>query len=259
MKKALSLLVLSICLTSTIAVAQTSNLLASYESHLSRLNKWEQEYANDFRYDSLEAINKSLIRLLIQNPGLLNADFSKLNGKGSVVSTSEDKRVRIYSWDDGTGGTMRSANSVIHYKVGSQIKSEELLKDEDTMEYRMVPFYRDLHSVATPTDSFYVVVTHLIGSSGVGSYEIQAFKIVSDTLDWNVKAFETKSKILSSISYEYDVTWGGPNRTADPPVIKIDWPKKTFRIPLIDEKNRITGRHLVYAFNGQRFKYQRVE
>jgi hypothetical protein len=257
MKKILLHFIVLLCLTSEIAVAQKSKLAENYRSHVSRLEFWDQKDEDERRADSLDAINTSLKRFLLDNPMLLNEDLSILNGKGSIISTSEDKKVRIYCWDDRLGGTMRSANSVVQYLTGSRIKAERLCEQDS--EGAFCPFYHDLHSVVTLNDTFYIVLSHFIASSGMGAYEIQAFKIVDDTLDWNVKAFETKNKILSSISYEYDVTSGGPNRTADHPIIKIDWPEKTFRIPLIDEKNRITGKYFVYSFNGQRFKFQRVE
>jgi hypothetical protein len=152
---------------------------------------------------------------------------------------------------------MRFPNSIIQYKTRSEVISKILC--QDTSGDMLCPFFLELHSVPTKEDTFYLVLTHAIGSSGNGTFGVRAFKIEGDSINWDVKAFEKKTKLLSSISYEYDVSGGGPNPGVYHPVVKIDWPRKTLRIPLIDSKDKITGKHLVYSYNGAHFKYQGVE
>jgi hypothetical protein len=70
------------------------------------------------KYDSLNHYNRELTRQLLQcgvSKDMLGDKLPELSKTDMGITTSPDGKFRIYSWDDGSGGTMRGAINVFQF------------------------------------------------------------------------------------------------------------------------------------------------
>lgn len=72
-----------------------------------------------------------------------------------------------------------------------------------------------------------------------------------------VPFFKTSNKIVSSIGFEYDLATAVNKNVSYAPDFKFSKDKKTLYVPLIAKNNAITGKYLVYKFNGYHFVYDK--
>ena len=76
-----------------------------------------------FRYDSLSPILKKKIEQLLSEAESFHYPFEKL-GKHLNIIHSRDNRLRIFSWDERTGGSMHDMAAIVQYQTASkQIKT----------------------------------------------------------------------------------------------------------------------------------------
>ena len=250
-------IIVVLCFAHCRSFAQT-NPVSELMHLFDNLDKWDEKQ-DDNKGDSLESINHSIEHLLIQNPALLGENF-EFDSYGRRMLTSEDKKIRIYCWDDRLGGTMRYAYSVMHYKGKHGYVSLDICKDTAEDPPTLCPFYRELYTFNTKKgDTVYISITQFVFSTGAGAFTVEAFKLVGDSLAWDVPFFQTRTKTLGSINYEYDISYGGPNRSYEGSIaINISKETGELFIPLINDRNKITGNFLKYIFNGEVFKYEGI-
>jgi len=229
-------------------VAFCQNDLISIEQQLiSDFKKLEEnpEDATKFRENFYKIIN--------QNPESLNYDFTKLKeATGIYIATSTDKKFRIYSWDNNSGGTMRFFDQIIQYKGDKKTISNLIVAEEDAQS-----FISKIYSVnTTKNETIYLTINNSILSTSLVTQSIFAYKITNGKLNTET-VFKTKKKMLSSIHCEFDFfsVVDRPER----PVELITLKNNILKIPLINEKGIVTSKNLIYKWNGTNFKYDGIK
>ena len=156
--------------------------------------------------------------------------------------------MRIYSWDDMTGGTMRYFVNVFQYKSGT--KTIAMLDAPGTGDdYR--PAYEILYTFKTQGKTYYLVTTLEIGSSKDLEKGIQVFSIENGKLNTDARIIRTKSGLHSQITYDYDLSRTSEKIHSE---IRFDTNTQSIYIPVVVENGRLTNRYIVYKFTGQYFE-----
>ena len=206
----------------------------------------------------LAAANKELTAILIRNGdrlAILKYAFPKLKDE-MYVATSKDGRLRIYSWDTGTGGTMHDYANVFQY----QGKSGRVYSwtDPETEDASGGPFYTEIFEVATRTGPIYLANSTFIASTSMHGQSLNALRIDGEKLDQAAKLIKTRRGVTNEVGITYDFfsVVDRPERPVK--LFFFNAAKKEFRFPIVieDDKTflgRVTDKFITYRFNGKYF------
>ena len=213
--------------------------------------------------DSTDALTKSNETLLdymqkeCANPTLISNKLRQASEKGLGVATSSDKKMRIYSWDTCTGGTMHFFDALAQYLVdGSPQSKSLLLHPEDRSNAKHDDpdsgwFYSSIDPIHTVDGkTVYLAMGDGTFSSIDHGVIVEAYSIENDKL---VKTpfFKTEKSLLSEISCYFHNDSSGKDSG-----IELTDRGTTLKIPLLKGEGVPTGRFLVYKFDGHKFVYK---
>lgn len=237
--------------------ADTIDLLTE-ENKLLKIHHDVSAAMGNMRNDSLLAISSkqftdSLAYLIKNNNNTFNYPFEKLQKENALkMATSADKKLRVYSWDNNSGGTMRFFNQMYQFNANGNITVNESLASNDAQAY-----FSKIYTVQNKNnESIYLVISNSILSSKYSVQYINAYKIGSENLQ-SAAVFKTKTNTLDKISVEYDFfsVVDRPER----PVELITFENNTLKIALVDDKQNVTSKNLIYEWNGDVFVYKGVK
>jgi len=225
-------------------------------SGLRNIDKWSN-YGPSADYEKLEAENDRFKKELLKGtkaPATLTYSFSRLK-KEMYVVTSKDGRLRIYSWDRQTGGTMHDFDSVYQYRGKSgKVHSWSATNEEDSAGV----FYHDLFQVDSSSGPIYLAVSTFIGSTSLSGASIDVMKIDADRLDVSAKLIRTGSGLQNSISFGYDFFTVVDRKERPVKLFRFDAATRSFSFPVVIEddktpQGRVTDKVIRYRFNGNYF------
>lgn len=276
MKRLCIVVILLCCLTSIIVGQQ--HVKSMYDGE-KRIYYSSVEEAENKLVEYIQATNKSrdfpsklFVDLILNDDRCFYYDFSKLIDASAKVTirqlrikTSDDGKLRLYSWD-ADGGTMSRYTGITSYKNENGIHSyaspigEDWESDDDNNPYTQLGYIAcGVTKVITlPQNNgsnAYIVFTHSSGSSIMQSTTLNAYVIDSNGIN-NCNVFPNGSEYTSSITYYRDPSqaYSTGIRLSDTELI----------IPeTMDSENpyglaRITGRNLVYKYDGKKFMFHKT-
>ena len=247
-----------LCLVSLPLLAQTpkqieDDLLKSFK----RIDFWFEK-TQDTTYDALrandslgktnEVFAKKLISCIEKFPSTITYPFNSLKKNYLNISTSTDGRLRIYSWDDMTGGTMRYFENIFQYKSGTKTIA---MHDASEAGGDYGPAYEILYTFKIQDKTYYLVTILEIGSSKDLEKGIQVFSIENGKLNTDTKIIKTKSGLHSQITYDYDLSRTSEKIHSE---IHFDANTKSIYIPVVLENGKLTNNYITYKFTGQYFE-----
>ncbi|MEG0852130.1 MAG: hypothetical protein RSH24_19825 [Flavobacterium sp.] len=232
--------------------------LSAEENKLLKIHNDISSAMGNMRNDSLLAVSSkqftdSLTYLIKNNNSTLNYPFEKLQKENALkMVTSADKKLRVYSWDNNSGGTMRFFNQIYQFNANGNITVNESLASNDSQAY-----FSKIYTVQNKNnESIYLVISNSILSNKYSVQHINAYKIGTENLQ-NFAVFKTKTNTLDKISVEYDFfsVVDRPER----PVELITYENNILKIALVDDKQNVTSKNLIYEWNGDVFLYKGVK
>lgn len=238
--------------------ANTSIDLAAEEDNLLKIHNDISTALGNIRNDSLAAISSqqfsdSLIYLIKNNNATINYPFEKLQKENALkMATSADNKLRVYSWDNNSGGSMRFFNQIYQFDTNGNITVNVSLASNDSQSY-----FSKIYTVQNKSnENIYLVISNSILSSKYSVQHINAYKIGTENLQ-SAAVFKTKTNTLDKISVEYDFfsVVDRPER----PVELITLENNILKIALVDDKQNVTNKNLIYEWNGDVFLYKGVE
>lgn len=179
----------------------------------------------------------------------LNRSFHNLIDSGLGISTSIDGRLRIYFWDDCTGGLQRNSANIVQYKTDKGIK---ISVDIPTTTYGSPADYYKINQFVLNNKTYYLVTYESLVAKSDYFGGVIIFAIKNDTLNTSVKLIKIKTGLHSQLNYECYPYFDGPagsnwNIVVDPKL-------KTITLPLVDADKHLTEGFIVYKFTGQYFE-----
>ncbi len=214
-------------------------------------------YKSNTDYNLLEKADddfKAKLLKFTKNASTLKYGFSELQ-KEITVTTSEDGKFRVYSWDTLDGGTMHFFETVYQFQGADGVVYSNSRKmnegDSDS-------FVHDIFTVNSKSGVIYLAGSTSIGSTQDSFQNLRLFKIEDNKLNDSVKLIKTKSGLTNSVGFAYN-SFSVVDRPDIPiKLIAFDKNTKTFKFPVVVEdkefpNGRVTDRFISYKFDGTYF------
>lgn len=252
------LLFILIALFSVSAIGQSPEEIESkLMLRLENLAKFSN-YGGSGDYEKLETENALFREDLLRFgkiPETLAYSFPKLNGR-MQVTTSRDGKLRIYSWDMETGGTMHDFDAVYQYKGASG--KAYTWAEERGEDFGAGVFYHDIFQVNTSLGTVYLPVSTFVGSTSLAGQSISAVKIENEKFVPKVNIFKTGSGLTSGIGFGYDFFSVVDRKERPIRLFEFNEARKEFKFPVVIEdeetpQGRVTNKFITYRFNGRHF------
>jgi len=257
MKPVKILLFVAGCFMSVTSFAQSAKAIeADLLSSFNKLEYWDhlQRKGTNGASDSLETANDvfeaKLKNYTVKYPATITEPFTALKKAHMDIFTSGDGLFRIYSWETWMGGTMRDFSNLMQYKTGQTTKAVLYTTTADVY----VPFYSNLYTFKNGAKTYYLGIYNGIYSTKDVSTGIKIFAIENGKLNDDIKLIKTQSGLRNKLSYNYDFFSVVDIAIELRPTITFDEATKTIKLPLVNSKGAITGKFILYKFNGQYFE-----
>lgn len=226
-----------------------------------RIQYWNDAiYKNKNASDSLYAANKKFEKMIhhySSHPQTLKQDFKILKKKGVKISTSEDGKFRIYSWDTLTGGTMHFYRYVFQYEAGNKVKAEI---STSNMEDDAESLYYQINDIVSGNKKYYLTQNQAVYSNALIYYTVKIFTLENGQLKSDAKIIKTPTGLQNELTCELDfaatVNRNRPTTYEDYKNLNVryDPKKKIISIPLVLDDYKITTRRVRYQFKGKYFE-----
>jgi len=222
----------------------------------SKIEYWstsDRDRTGDSLIKANDDFQKLLLKYTAKNKETLTYPFKNLGDSGLSIHTSKDKMFRIYSWDTQTGGTMHFYRNVFQFQGAKSIHSKTI---QSYGENDDVPdcFYRSVSDLRVGQNTYYVTLSVIVGSSAIYYHTVNIFSINGDKLNDTVKLIKTRSGIKNEVGYEIDMHHADISEDRDKMYPGYDEAKQEIILPLVDGNGRVTGRKIIYKFNGSYFQ-----
>ncbi|WP_243348640.1 hypothetical protein [Parabacteroides sp. FAFU027] len=226
--------------------------------HLTKISYWAHFTGNAkiSAEDSLDNENEifydKLLNYTSKIPSTLAYDFSELKKAHLIITTSSDKKFRIYSWDTELGGTMKDYESICQYQGDKKVCSKSL--NENRQEGDIGCWYSEIFTLETGSKKVYIAYGNAEYSSSGCMQGVQLFSIDNEKLNDKVRLIKTKTGIRNKLYFEFDF-FSVANRKERPvKLIYFDENTKTLKIPVVTNKLKVTNQFITYKYNGQFFE-----
>lgn len=207
----------------------------------------------------LDAENRVLKQKLLRygkKLATLKYDFKAL-AERMYITTSKDRRFRIYSWDTNTGGTMKFFEGVFQFQgKRGRVYSQPFI---GTGKGDPRGFYSQIFQLDTGKSRVYLATSNSVFSTSQMRQDLRAFAIDGEKLNTDVRLIRTPTALRDSVGFDFDFfsVVDRPER----PVKLIYWDetRKQFRFPVVlaDRKfpngGRVTNMFITYRFDGKEF------
>lgn len=226
-------------------------------SHLEEMSK-NGTYGGEYDDAKLSAASnafKSTLLKAAKRKDTLSYPFAKLDEKMSIV-TSKDGKLRVYSWDLESGGTMHDYDMVVQYvgNVGA-VKTWSSDNDEDDSGGA---FYHDIFQLNAGAKPIYLLVSTSRASSSYIGEVLRAVTIDGGVLNMKANLIRTGEGLTNNIGFAYDFfsVVDRPERPVK--LFKFNEKRKEFSFPVVIEdeetpQGRVTNKMITYRFNGKTF------
>lgn len=237
--------------TGTYCLAQSAQE-TQINVYLSQVQYWRYQYSpedsgvnpNANPGDSLVAANTALQQYLLTTPSL-NQNLS-LNDD-MTVSTSDDHKLRIFSWDTETGKDgAHIYTAIAQYESGSTVKMTVLNE-----VHKSGVLYPAIYTVASGSNRIYLPVFSRTDAEKDALKGVQAFSLQNGTLSGINIFMADNGNTSDKLSYTYDYFSNYDyKKMKEKYVIHIN--KQKLYIPAADG-DKLNGNWIVYSFDGQKF------
>lgn len=234
-------------------LAQTINLPAQ-EDKIARLySKLENSDSADL-YS--EKFGKEIANFIKNNPATLTYAFKKLSDSiFCFLHTSDDGNFRIYSWDTETGGSMHFFKVIHQWKANGKVFTRVLPFENNDPAYLCSKIF----TVNINNKPYYLAVTNATYSSKDSRQSISCYSIEGNKLTDTVKLFRTKTKKLNTINVAFDFfsVVDRPERPLE--LITYDDKLNIIYIPVVDDKDQVTKKNILYQLKDGYFEFIGIE
>lgn len=225
-----------------------------------RIAYWNSYSGDDStinRYDSLEAANNTFQQVLTQvtakYPASLHYSFASLRDSGLIAATSPDGKLRIYSWNSHTGGSMQIFKRVFQYQGPPGVRSTDQAgsSEQDGVEWSWkIMLFR------TGRRSYYLAFNRAITCGVCRGEAVKVYSIGDKGLEGPLSLFRSDGLENSGLSIEFR-DFGSKSLSRSGHAITYDSLLHTFKVPIIDEMNgTLSDHYITYAWEDGHFVKQ---
>ena len=205
-----------------------------------------QDYRNadyEIRFDSLRQNLRARVENLLSRPESFDHDFDSLSKHISLIK-SGDGKVRIFSWDELTGGTWHDMAVMVQFKTSEEeIKTQWIdsdISEEPTGMTSAIQY--EVNTLEINGKTHYLCFGWGTYGSGHHHHSILVFSIENDSLKVCSNCIEEKhSFIQAPRSEKIDLKYNKPEKTISFNEFKYDeesgFSKATGQVVLLKLKN----------------------
>lgn len=208
--------------------------------------------------------NDKLCTLIKSDPRAFGYDFPLMQDRGYVtLVTADDKKLRLFYWDTGEGGTMIWWGNLCQFESDGEVFVYECsiyeIENANVEESSPGCAIMGLHTLLTDNgEAYYLAQTYIRESSNLGFQEIYPVKISNGKLV-PIKIFDVDSdnEYNNCTSREYFIVdWYDKTNAGEGWVWLYSYDKdnQTFYVPEVVDME-LTDRYNLYRFNGKKFEY----
>lgn len=208
-----------------------------------------RENADSLSYYS-EAFTTQMLAVIKENPASIAYDFTRLQDSSHCyITTSADGNLRLYSWDDELGGTMRFFKNIYQSRLGTTVITTMPQMEEGDNG----GFYSKLYPLDT-VQHHYLAIINSIGSTRDVYQGARIFTITPQGLSDTTRLFMTPEGMANELGIGFDFfsVVDRPERPLN--LVRFDPIKKTLTVPIVNDKGEVTANNVVYHYNGRVFK-----
>jgi outer membrane lipoprotein-sorting protein len=234
------------------------------QAHLKHIQYWRFEYSPEdtsFKTkvspeDSLVNANTMLVSYLMKvcskQPELLRYNFKFPENSDMRIATSDDGKMRIYSWDANTGENEHDYYTVCQYLTANGVKAVfdmEFRKKSEPQKPTGNNFQKII-VVNASNITYYLAVSSDITTDNNVVKQILALGVSGNELLDRV-IFSTNGQSASSIKYTYNYSSNYDFRKMKEEYdIRLE--KNKLYIPEVADY-KMTGKYVIYNFDGEKF------
>lgn len=231
---------------------KASTLLAKTAKQVNRFSTYGDSY-DEKKLAQANALLTNDLKRYTQDVGSLDCQFKELNKIHQLsFITSDDNRLRVFSWDRETGGTLHYFSGLLQFK-----KSDGGVQIINQPDFALVT---DLFTVSA--DSYpntYILVTTVIASTKLNLQLVEFYQETAHGLE-KVKLIETTEGLADNVGLEYDFFSVYKSHDERPiKLIKFNKETNTLSLPVIEysqefRDGKVTDEFIDYHFNGRFFE-----
>lgn len=212
------------------------------------------------------------IDFLTKEPASISYQFERIKQKlGVDIKTSDDGKLRMYGWDNGTGGTCIFYTNVFQYVCGDSVFTKvcslpTILSGKDCEIAGGGSEPTKIYTLTKPDGTTFYLLKfwYKMWSFHFGE-KLYAVTIKNDSLV-AAPLFNTAEGLKSEwdVKYRYSEGDADYERVILDKAIYMDWENKQIYIPQVESREEeynteeyfVTGRYDCYYFNGEVFEYK---
>lgn len=213
-------------------------------------------YSGNYNEENLNTENEkiaTILQTLGKQKDSIRCAFPQAQKQGLDILTAPDNKLRAFSWDNNSGGTMHEFNQYVQYiddRGNSQI--QEILSDQ---------FVTSLFTTTIKDKPLYILTTTGIYSTQDSAQTLNLYQIQADKLT-SPKLIKTAQGLTNTLSFTYNF-FSVVDRPERPiKLFEFDNKTKTIHLPVViaDKEfstGKVTNRKIAYRFNGKYFVKQK--
>jgi len=231
------------------------DLIVSYKRiiiyHALAIDNIENESYLDSALNENIRFRQKLLRYTSQYPATLQYDFPLFDSTNLIISTSKDKKFRVYSWQLANLASGKLYNNVYQYlgtKVNSKcfIDSAENDLVEDSLHDDTGSNFINLFDLNSPKGTIYIAQFNSRGIEGFWA-GFKLFQIDGDNLNDTIALIKKETGLQNAEGLnEFSIKNGSG-------VVSCEKDGKKFKLQIIKENGQATGKWITYKFDGQYF------
>lgn len=228
--------------------------LIAHLEKMSEVGSYGGEYDEERRSAASNAFKQKLMNAAVRRD-ILTYAFPKLK-ESMFIATSRDGKLRVYSWDLESGGTMHDYDRVIQF-MGTRGKVIAW-SDNDESSEGSGAFYTDVFQVTSKGGPIYLIVGTSRASSSLNGQSLNAVRIIGDDIDLAAKVIRTSKGLTYEVGFSYDFfsVVDRPERPVR--LFKFNESRNEFSFPIVIEddetpQGRVTDKFITYRYNGKHF------
>lgn len=237
-----------------------------------KLVSWIKSHPNEGKHRDLadDHFHIPFVKLILSHPETLGYSFPLLDkyaeesyGNYMHYETSDDKQLRIYSWNTGCGGTWRIFSSITQYKFSGNTKA--IYGSIDAIcDGKQVPFPNDdpwENEASFVTEIFdvkdnngknnYLIFANRIYSGAAYSYEVMLCELTAKG-PRRIKAFKDGNKLTDRLIFSTEsrlIEKDADNYAMEP---EYNEKSRVLHMPTVKEGGLIDNA-VIYKYNGSLF------
>jgi hypothetical protein len=251
-------LLLLLCATAAHARPTPKTIEQELLRHLKRIHYWADYEGDDPKINAADSLSRAnerfrrqLLRYSATEPATLRYAFPLLQAEHLIIATAPDQRLRIYSWDTETGGTMHFYDNVCQFQTGAGVAAQPLPAANGPADAKA--FYSEIFAVPKGPQTYYLAYANATYSSSDCYQQVKAFTIEGGKLNPDARLIRTASGLKNTLGFAFDFfsVVDRPERPVR--LITYDPATQLLQIPVVWAGGKVTSKRISYQFNGREF------